>query len=132
MPALYVNKMSKWLIPELEGIDLQDSFVLWWGEEGGNLIFEIEASIWPGSAFYTSPKYGDYTCYRRMRLMFIEPKNIEGLNSLDLVSFTKDLDGSKDYGNIDALSLDGGVYSILGDFGNVQIHCGAIKLELHE
>jgi hypothetical protein len=50
--------------PQIEifkGIDLNDSFVLNWNHEDDHLSFELEASIWPESDYYTTPKQGEYT-----------------------------------------------------------------------
>ena len=39
-----------------KGIDLNDSFVLSWRKEPNEVIFELEASIWPESEYYEEPK----------------------------------------------------------------------------
>jgi len=53
-----------------KGIDLNDSFILSWVHEDDQLTFDLEASIWPESKYYTTPKEDEYTCYRKATLSF--------------------------------------------------------------
>ena len=69
-------------MPAFEGIDLHDSFVLGWSQESGDLLFELEASIWPASRYYSEPEKNEYTCYRRASLWFFGLESVTGLRSL--------------------------------------------------
>jgi len=113
------------------GIDLTDSFVLSWSHDGNELTFELEASIWPDSEYYSKPHNGEYTCYRKAALKFTGVQSINGLKSINLVSSTTDPDGSTDYGNIDALSQTETGFNLSGDFGSVNIVGGELCFEVH-
>jgi len=52
---------------EFRGVDLNDSWVLSWEETEDNLVFQIEASLWPGHPKYTEPPKSDWTCYRTLQ-----------------------------------------------------------------
>jgi hypothetical protein len=113
------------------GIDLTDSFVLSWSHDGNELTFELEASIWPDSEYYSKPQNGEYTCYRKAALKFTGVQSINGLKSINLVPSTIDPDGSTDYGNIDALSQTETGFYLSGDFGSVNIVGGELCFEVH-
>ena len=115
-----------------KGIDLNDSFILNWALEGDQLTFELEASIWPESSYYSHPKSREHTCYRKAVLSFLDIKNINGLKPIEAVSSTVDPDGSKDYGNIDTLSQTENGYNISGNFGAVKIMGGVLRFEVHK
>lgn len=114
-----------------KGIDLNDSFVLNWAHENDQLLFELEASIWPESEHYSKPKDGEYTCYRKATLIFENVKNIKGLKSVESVASTTDLDGTTDYGNIDTFSQSDSGFHLSGDFGSVNIIGGELRFEVH-
>jgi len=114
-----------------KGIDLNDSFVINWNHENDQIIFEIEASIWPESEHYQEPSKLEYTCYRKARLIFTEINGSKGLLRIDTVKFTEDPNGSLDYGVIESLSRTSIGYQISGDFGSVDIIGGRILFEIH-
>jgi hypothetical protein len=125
--------MIDWREMELfQGIDLNDSFVLHWDVEPHLVVFELEASLWPESEFYRTPKKGDYTCYRTARLMFRDYDSISGLFSMNDVKPTVGPDNMVDYGNIDSLYQEGAVFRVYGDFGEVEIRGGSLGLEFNE
>lgn len=114
------------------GIDLNDSFVLGWKQEPAEVVFEIEASVWPDSPFYRTPKADEYTCYRRAWLAFRGCNSIAGLRPMSEAKSTTDSDGTTDYGNIDSLSQTGSTFRIYGEFGEVEIEGGRFTLEFNE
>jgi hypothetical protein len=108
-----------------DGVDLEDSWVLGWHFEAARnrLVFDLEASLWPGHASYVSPAPDEHTCYKRALLIFESVANIDGLPTVDTVKPYIDPDGSIDYGNIEGLHhAGGGVYELGGDFGEVSIN----------
>lgn len=115
----------------LKGIDLQDSFVLQWHHENDQVIFEIEASIWPESEHYQTPKENEYTCYRAAVLTFYGISNLTGLRTLDTAQSFKDLSGSIDYGNIETFAKTDSGFELSGEFGNVIIQGGELRLEIY-
>ena len=113
-----------------KGIDLNDSFVLNWELKKSCLRFEIEASVWPVSEFYSEPKENEYTCYRASILLIKNIETVEGLKSMGSVRATTGLDGTKDYGNIDVLETNKDGYFIEGEFGSVKVFGGELCFEI--
>ncbi|MDF1821543.1 MAG: hypothetical protein P1U64_08220 [Alcanivoracaceae bacterium] len=118
-------------MPTFEGIDLNDSFVFGWIQESGSLLFDLEASVWPASRYYYEPKNNEYTCYRRASLRFFGFESVTGLRAQEQSPFTRDPDGSIDYGNIDQLEKTADGFIISGDFGQVKIVGGEVQFEIH-
>jgi hypothetical protein len=59
------------MVPRVfDGVTLTDTFVLDWKHEGDCLVFTVLASLWPGHPAYESPKPGEWTCYKRGRIVF--------------------------------------------------------------
>jgi len=113
-----------------KGIDLNDSFVMNWSHEGGQVIFELEASIWPESEYYQEPKNSEYTCYRKAILKFTEFDSCTGLLKASTVKTTRDPDGSIDYGVIESLSKNDFGFNVSGEFGSVNLIGGSISFEV--
>lgn len=114
-----------------KGIDLNDSFVLNWSQEGDQLLFDLEASIWPDSIHYSKPENGEYTCYRKATLMFKGVQTITGLKSIESAPSTTDPDGTADFGNIETLNQIENGFQLFGDFGSVNIIGGELRFEVH-
>ena len=115
-----------------KGIDLNDSFVLSWRKEPNEVVFELEASIWPESEYYEEPKKDEYTCYKPARLSIKNTKEIKGLKEMNQVNPSTDITGEKDYGNIDAMHKSKDGFYIEGEFGLVSIVGGEIQFEIKE
>jgi hypothetical protein len=98
------------------GIDLNDSFVLSWAHGERDLSFVLEASIWPESEYYQTPKAGEYTCYRPAVLRFTNCKRISGLLEMEEARASTDASGEIDYGNIDTLKRTKSGFQLAGDF----------------
>ncbi|GAB3536033.1 hypothetical protein [Photobacterium alginatilyticum] len=118
------------MLDELIGIDLQDSFVLGWSWVDSKLVFELELSIWPESKHYVTPKADEYTCYRKAQLIFTTVTTIIGLKPQSSVHYTTDIDGSRDYGNIDSLAISPNGYKMSGECGLITIECKGLELKV--
>lgn len=114
------------------GVDLNDSFVSGWTRGPSELTFEIEASVWPESPFYRAPRPDEYTCYRKVRLIFRGCEIISGLRSLREAPTFTDTDGESDYGSIDSLMQTATGFRIFLEFGEVEIEGDTILLEFDE
>ena len=114
-----------------KGIDLNDSFVIDWNYSNGELTFDLEASVWPESEFYSKPKNGEYTCYRKATLSFVGTSAVGGLLPKDKVPYSNDPDASIDYGYIDSLCKLEGAYMLSGNFGSLKISGGDLRFEIH-
>ncbi|TKB57607.1 hypothetical protein [Ferrimonas aestuarii] len=113
------------------GIDLNDSFVISWSLDKTCLVFELEASIWPESPAYKTPLANEYTCYRRMSLIFDQIESVDGLKPVEDVKPTSDPDMSKDYGCVDTLATTKFGYIMSGEFGVLKIVGGTLSLQFH-
>ena len=118
-------------LSEFKGIDLNDSFVLSWNKTSDKVEFNLEASIWPQSAYYIKPKSNEHTCYRKATLAILGAVEITGLLPMDAVKPTTDPDGTEDFGNIDSLIQSPNGYSIAGEFGSVQISGGKLEFKIN-
>lgn len=118
-------------LEKFRGIDLTDSFVLGWRHEGQSVIFDLEASIWPESEHYLSPKPDEYTCYRRATLSFKNVFECTGLLPMSSAPNSTDATGEVDFGNIDSLQILSNGFSLEGDFGAVNIKGDKLEFEVH-
>jgi hypothetical protein len=110
----------------------EDTFVLGWHQQGDHLVFVVEASLWPGHPGYEPPRPGEWTCCKRARLLFAGVRKVEGLPDMADVRTYTDIDGSTDYGSINALTTEGSWYRFVGDFGEVRIQAEAMRLEVED
>lgn len=116
---------------EFRGVDLEDSSVLSWYDAEHALVFQIEASLWPGHPDYVEPPESDWTCYKKATLSFPAVERVDGLRQMYEVTPTADPDGSIDYGCIDALQRNkDGSYLLCGNFGDVTIECDGLIFRL--
>tara|TARA_Y100001968_G_scaffold323260_1_gene360657 strand:- start:579 stop:938 length:360 start_codon:yes stop_codon:yes gene_type:complete len=114
-----------------KGIDFNDSFVLGWSSSQTEIIFKIEASIWPESIHYFEPKLDEYTCYRKCEIKFTNFTSYSGLREQNLVTPTLDKDGSIDYGNIDSLAKTNQGFKVVGEFGSLEIINGEVQVQFY-
>lgn len=129
--ALCVLDMNWTELEEFTSIDMNDSFVLDWLLTETELTFQLEASIWPDSEFYQTPKSNEHTCYKSAELKFSGFSKVTGLKSMSQSHASKDPDGSIDYGNIDTLIKTNIGYELTGNFGNLQIQGGSFVFKVH-
>jgi hypothetical protein len=114
-----------------DGVSLEDTWVLGWRHENDQLVVNVEASLWPGHPAYGLPQPGEWTCYKRGRLVFEAVRSVDGLPDRESgVPPYVDANGERDFGSIDPLQMVEGGYRLRFDFGDVQIQCGAMRLDL--
>lgn len=106
-------------IPGLEGIYLEDSWVVGIVARPG--VFEMTADLVLSESHpaYEPPRPGEQYCYRRGVLRFERVSTLtwEGQGAAPAV----DASGEEDYGSIDSLAGTDGGYLIEGDFGRVAV-----------
>lgn len=85
------------------GIDLNDSFIISWHQSSNSLLLNLEASIWPTSENYSTPKEDEWTCYKPATLIFEGFRKVIGLVPMQNAPSSVDKNGEVDYGNIDHL-----------------------------
>ncbi len=119
-------------MPELAGVDLEDSWVLGWRYDApaGRLTIEVEASLWPGHPAYGPPVAGEHTCYRRATLTFEGVASVAGLRTQVEVPGHLDPDGTRDYGSLDALEGADGVFRLAGEMGDVTVEAAVLRLRV--
>ncbi|WP_223885274.1 hypothetical protein [Nocardia colli] len=88
-------------------------------EDATEIRFVLEAVLTPDHPRYHAPAAGEQYCYVDGELVFGEVRSVEWLDR----SFRKykDATGTEDMGNIDSLTSSDGVYTVVGDWGKVQI-----------
>lgn len=112
-----------------DGVLTTDTFVLGWHKDGDRLVFEVEASLLPSHPEYRPPGPGEWTCYRAARLVFDGVSATDGLPSSAVTPPYADTDGSRDFGSLNELATEPGVYRLDTDFGIVRIHARSARLE---
>ncbi|HEV2735587.1 MAG TPA: hypothetical protein VGV85_12155 [Longimicrobiaceae bacterium] len=119
-------------MPELAGVDLEDSWVLGWRYDAParRLTIEVEASLWPGHPAYEPPAAGEHTCYRRATLAFEGVTSVSGLRTQSEVPGHLDPDGTRDYGSVDVLEGADGVFRLAGEMGEVTVRAAVLRLRL--
>ncbi len=105
--------------PSLAGLYLEDSYVMDIVESDSGITFVLEAVLTPEHPEYHPPVAGEQYCYADGNLVFGDVLGIEWVDR----SFQKykDATGTEDMGNIDSLTNSEGVYSVIGDWGDVRI-----------
>lgn len=119
-------------MPELAGVDLEDSWVLGWRYDApaGRLTIEVEASLWPGHPAYEPPAAGEHTCYRRATLTFEGVASVSGLRTQSGVPGHLDADGTRDYGSVDGLEGADRVFRLAGEMGDVTVAAAVLRLRI--
>lgn len=116
-----------------KGVDLEDSWILSWyhDSEHAQLVFKIDASLWPGHPAYEEPLPGEHTCYKPARLIFDAVVEVNGLPPVDEVNPMIGPDGSVDYGNIEGLrTSESGTYAFTIELRDISVGAGKISLEV--
>lgn len=111
-----------------DGVLITDTFVLGWYQEADRLVFEVEASLWPGHPDYEPPRPGVWACYKPARVMFEGVRAVEGLPDLASAPRCTDADGSQDFGSLNELAAEPGGFLIAGDFGLVHLLAASVRL----
>lgn len=115
-------------LPSLAGVYLEHSYVLEIIESLDRLIFDLDAVLTPEHAAYHPPRPGEQYCYAHARLVFSYVEHIEWVTR-SAFRFT-DATGEVDLGNIDALTVDGNLFVVEGDWGMVRIQSMPPRIEL--
>ena len=114
-----------------KGIDFNDSFVLDWSASKTEIVFKIEASIWPDPPHYSKPELDEYTYYCKSEIRFTEFTSYFGIADKSSVKPTRDIDGTFDYGNIDCLLITNQGFKVIGEFGVVEIMGGKVQFKVY-
>jgi hypothetical protein len=116
-------------LPELRAYYLEDSWVLDVVASPGLLMIAMDLVLTPEHPDYRPPRPDEQYCLRRGHLSFTNVTYLEWAGQ-GVTQPARDATGEIDYGNIDAFSLDQGECSLVGDFGEIRVRAGEIRVEL--
>ncbi|MBL4762729.1 MAG: hypothetical protein JKY93_08525, partial [Gammaproteobacteria bacterium] len=114
-------------IPELEHIDLWESYVLGWEHKDDELCIDIEAVLLPEHHAYEKPTPDLWACYKKGRLLFKDVTSLEGYEELDAEKATVDASGEKDFGHIEEFQ-----FTKAGDYVFNIEYAGSLKFKAKE
>lgn len=115
------------IIPDLEHVYLEDSFVLAMDETFGKIEFVLDAVLIETHPVYSPPRSGEQYCLLKSKLAF----QICGdalWHCKEFRAYT-DANGEIDYGNIDTFSIMGDEMRLVGDWGDVQFRCIGVQFQ---
>lgn len=107
-------------LPGLEHIYLEDSFVLACVERESEIVFLLDLVLTPGHESYTPAEPNEQHCYRSGKLIFRNSTAVTWLRK-DFSHPSVDASGQIDFGAIDSMTLEDGVYRLVGYWGAVTI-----------
>jgi hypothetical protein len=117
-------------LPGFEHFVLEESFVLDVTVTPGSVCFRLEVVLTPTHPEYVAPGPDSYLCYRNGRLEF------EGVTEIEWTGQgappASDASGEVDYGHIDTMEWDAGLYELQGDWGAMRIWAKAARVMLDE
>lgn len=120
--------MNYFEIASHSNIYLEDSYVLGIREDNNRVVFYLDVVLTEEHPAYQPPKQGEQYCYQKAELCFINVKVCKWI-SKKFKAFS-DATEEQDYGNIDSLTEEHGVYFLRGDWGEVQIECDYVDLKI--
>ncbi len=106
-------------ISGLEGVYLEDSYVLSILETPGRFVFALDSVLNPVHPQYHPPRPNEQYCYEQAHLEFQDVTEICWIRRA--FSESRDSTGSVDLGNVDTLTSNGNWYTITGDWGPVEV-----------
>ncbi|WJV44614.1 hypothetical protein [Streptomyces flavofungini] len=123
MPARYQD------LPGFEHVYLEDSWVLNIEARPGVLTMLLEVHLLPDHPEHQAPPPGKWACYRKATLVFQEVGDLHWTGQGALP--TTDPDGTRDFGNVDALIGTALGYQLEGGWGEITIASSAPTLVIH-
>ena len=114
--------------PGLEGIYLEDSYVLEIAESPSTVAFRIDAVLTPEHPAYRAPLQGEHYCFALASLIFPDVTQVEWISRHD--RRYRDATGEGDLGSIDVLEVQDGLYAAEGDWGRIRIRASPPYVEL--
>jgi hypothetical protein len=117
-----------WEWDALQGVYLEDSYVLSITEEPAKLVFVMLLVLTEQHPAYRPPAAGEQYCYRRGAISFEEVTGVSWLSRI--MRPILDVDGEVDYGNIDALYRTDGRYELEGEWGSLNVVARRVSLDI--
>jgi len=117
-------------IPEFNGIDLSESYVLGWSISSNTLEIHLEVVLCPGHPQFHQPPSSEWACYHPGRLVFDDLESLTGLPAQSEVLPATDATGAEDFGHIDSLTMNGNQFELAGDFGVASFKASGVRVDL--
>ncbi len=106
-------------LPAFATYVLEESYVLDVVAGPAFVVFRLEVVLTPEHPAYEAPGPDVYLCYRPAVLRF------DGVTELEWIGQgappATDATGEIDYGHIDTMTLEDGVYALGGDWGSMKV-----------
>lgn len=112
----------------LEGVYLEDSFVLAVSVKPKEVDFDVDLVLAETHPQYSSPRKGERYCYRRGRIRFLGTRQVSW--RMGSVQAAYDATGEVDYGGFDRFEVESDRYTVSGDFGTLQIEAERCEVTL--
>lgn len=117
-------------LPGFEHIVLEESFVLDVTAKPASVSFGLEVVLTPDHPEYVAPGPSSYLCYRDGRLEFDEVTGLEWTEQG--APPATDASGEIDYGHIDTMEWDAGLYELHGDWGAMRVWAKSARVVLDD
>lgn len=108
-----------WELPGFADVYLEDSWVTGIQATPGRFVLELDLVLRETHPSYSAPAPGEQHCYRRGSIRFESVSTLHWLDQGQPPAV--DSTGERDFGGIDALNYSDDVYSIVGDFGRIEL-----------
>jgi hypothetical protein len=115
-------------MPALKDIYLEDSYVLGIVESHTELRFLLDIVLTEEHSDYQPPMNEEQYCFRMGELIFKDIDTIRWIRRT--IQAFQDADSQIDYGNIDVLYYEDGMYHVEGDWGAVEIAAGSVIVHM--
>jgi hypothetical protein len=115
-------------LPGLGSYVFEESFVLDVAAKPAVVSFRLEVVLTPEHPAYVAPGPDTYLCYRDGRLEFDGVTDLEWTGQGALPA--TDASGEIDYGHIDTMTWDAGLFELQGDWGTMRIWAKSARVVL--
>ncbi|WP_454812798.1 hypothetical protein [Paenarthrobacter nitroguajacolicus] len=109
-----------WELDHLQGVYLEDSWILSITATPGRLELVLDIVLRENHPDYTNPKTGEQYCYKKGSLVFEAVTQLHWTGWGDIKA-TTDRHGETDYGSLDVIAFNDNVWSMNGDFGQINL-----------
>lgn len=107
-------------LPGFETVALEDSYVLDIEARPGGLLFRLDLFLDPGHPDFGPPRGDDRACFRPALLSFDEVRSLTWTGQGTPPA--RDANGEIDYGAIDEFTWTAGEFTLVGDWGRIQVN----------
>jgi hypothetical protein len=117
-------------LPGFEVFVLEESWVLDVTARPTSVVFRLELVLTPAHPRYQSPEPGNNLYYVAGQLVFDDVEDLEW--TAQGAPPATDATGEIDYGHIDAMTWDSGLYELQGDWGEMRVRARTARVVLDD